>query len=196
MNGGGDGTFISDIRRSNSRSVWNVTVTVPADSQEYTLGWNDAALVPKGLRLTLTDLDTGNKQALNSTTRYTFQMTKGAVTRNFQIAAEPGGAGKLRISNLSAASPLLPNGRAAGKITIAFEMSQGADTTVEIRSGGRVVRHLSASRAASAGTNQMLWDLRDDRGIALPGGTYTLEVTAHTAEGDVTRAITPMLLTR
>ena len=194
--GHGDGTFLTDIRRSNSKSQWNVTVTVPADAQEYTLGWNDAALIPRGLRLTLTDMETGVRQVMNTTTRYTFRLTPGVTTRSFQIAAEPGGAGKLRISNLSAGLPLLPGGRAASKVTIAFDLSQGAEASVEIRSGGRVVRHLAASRAISAGMNQMLWDLRDDRGIALPGGTYTLEVTAHTTEGDVTRAITPLLLTR
>ena len=193
---GGDGTFMTDIRRSNSKSQWNVTVTVPANAQEYTLGWNDFALIPRGLRLTLTDMETGVRQVMNTTTRYTFRLSPGAVTRSFQIAAEPGGAGKLRISNLSAGLPLLPGGRAASKVTIGFEMSQGAEATVEIRLGGRVVRHLTTSRAISAGVNQMLWDLRDDRGIALPGGTYTLEVTAHTSEGDVTRAVTPLLLTR
>ena len=123
-------------------------------------------------------------------------MAKGVTTRNFQIAAEPGGAGKLRISNLSAGFPLLPNGRAAGKVTIAFEVSQGAETSVEISAFGRVVRHLNTGRAVSAGLNQMLWDLRDDHGVALPGGTYTLQVIARGAEGDVTRAVTPLLLTR
>ncbi len=193
---GGDGNFLTDIRRSNSRSVWNVIVTVPAAAQEYTLSWQDAALIPKGLRLTITDMETGAKQALNSTNAYTFRMAANATTRSFQIAAEPGGAGRLRISNLTAGLPLLPGGRAASKVTIAFEMSQGAETSVEIRAAGRVVRHLSIGRAVSAGINQMLWDLRDDRGIALSGGTYTLEVTAHTSEGDVTRAVTPLLLTR
>src|SRR5206468_4212930 len=53
--------------------------------------------------------------------------------------------------------------RAAGGtgVQISFDLSMGADVTPEIRSGGgQVIRRLSASRAATAGTNQLLWDDR------------------------------------
>ena len=166
-------------------------------AEEYTLGWNDSALIPRGLRLTLTDMDTGVRQVMNTTTRYTFRLTAGRHHPQFSDCGGTGRGGKTAHQQ-SVGGPAPASGR-----TRRFQ-SLHCLRTFAGRGGhrrnpfrrARCAASGDASRAISAGVNQMLWDLRDDRGISLPGGTYTLEVTAHTTEGDVTRAVTPLLLTR
>jgi hypothetical protein len=191
------GDFLSDIRRSGTRSEWDVVVNLIEPGQDYTLQWQDTALLPRGTRLTLTDLTTGVRKLMNGSAGYAFRAGKGETTRHFQIVAEPRALGRLAIRNITVHQPPLVSGRSAAQMTISYELTTAAETAVEIRLGNRVVRHISASgRAADTGVNQLVWDLKDDQGRALPGGAYTLQVTARTLEGEQTRSIVPLLVTR
>ena len=117
---------------------------------------------------------------------------KGEVSRRFQILVEPKSQSRIALNNVRADQPLT---RSAG-ITISYELTGSAETTVEIQRAGRTVRRLAQGRAASAGVNQMVWDLKDDQGRALPAGQYTLQVTARTPEGEQTRQVVPLLMSR
>ncbi len=191
------GDFLSDIRRSGVHAAWNVTVSVPRAQESYTLTWNGVAKAPKGTRLTLVDATNGSRILMNTASNYTFTPAQNEVTRQFQIVAEPRTASHLFIRNLAVDRPLVGGGRAASSAVIHYELSSDAQTIVNIRLNGNVIRHLTASgRAASAGVNQIVWDLRDDKGIGMPGGPYTLEISAQTAEGERTRSILPIIITR
>ncbi|MCW3052779.1 MAG: hypothetical protein JWN14_1949, partial [Chthonomonadales bacterium] len=37
---------------------------------------------------------------------------------------------------------------------------------------------------------------RDDRGIGMPGGLYTLEISAQTTEGERARMVQPVIISR
>jgi hypothetical protein len=191
--GGKGGDFLTDIRPLGRRSEWNVMVTVPQAEQSYTLSWQDVARVPRGTRLTLVDLDSGVRQLMNSTSNYTFRAGRDALTRRFQIIAEPRGAGRLQISNVAARSGGL---RSAQSMVISYEVSGAAETTVEVFLGGQRVRMLGRTRSVPSGPQELVWDTRDDVGRALPAGLYQLRITARTEEGEQTRSITPLLLTR
>ena len=194
---GTGGEFLTDIRHSGTHSEWNVTVSLPQSQQPYTLTWNDTARVPKGTRLTLVDKTSGSRTQMNSASSYVFTPAQNETTRSFQIVAEPRSASRLFIRNLTVDLPYASPGRAPVTAVIRYELSADAQTTVEIRLGGSVVRHLTASgRAAQAGTNQIVWDLRDDHGRGLPGGPYILEITAKNTEGERTRSILPVVITR
>jgi hypothetical protein len=186
------GDFLSDIRRSGSRSVWNVAVAVPIGDQDYTLAWANTAAVPRGMRLTLVDQSSGTRRAMNTTSSFTFHAGANETTRAFQIIAEPHAGSVVQVMNLHAATP---QGRGIGA-TISFELTADAETSVEIQFGGRTVRRLARGRAVSAGVNQFVWDGKDDQGRGLPGGSYVINVTARTAEGAQTRQIVPLIVTR
>ncbi|HLK54957.1 MAG TPA: FlgD immunoglobulin-like domain containing protein, partial [Chthonomonadaceae bacterium] len=191
------GDFMSDIRRSGAKAQWDVVVNLPQDQQDYTLAWSGGATLPHGTRLTLTDPTNGTSKLMNSTSSYAFRAAKGELSRKFTIVAEPHTASSLFLRNVFATTPPLRGRAAASTMTISYELSVPAETTMLIRQNGRIVRHLSsAGRAATAGVNQMVWDLKDDRGLGMPGGIYTLEVTARTPEGEQTRTVVPITFTR
>ncbi len=191
------GDFLSDFRHSGTHSEWNVTVSVPRAQEPYTLTWSDTAKVPKGTRLTLLDKTSGSRTQMISASSYVFTPAQNEMVRSFQIVAEPRSASHLFIRNLSMDRPFNAPGRAAAPAVIRYELTADAETTVEIRMGGSIVRHLSAAgRAAQAGTNQIVWDLRDDRGRGLPAGPYTLEISAKNTEGERSRSILPVIITR
>lgn len=191
------GDFLADIRQAGAHAEWNVNITVPASQQPYTLTWANTAKVPHGTRLTLVDQSTGTRTFMNTTSSYAFTPAKGELTRQFQIIAEPRSAGGLFIRNVVVDRPPVVGTRAAASAVIHYELSADAQTTVVIRMGGTVIRHLAASgRAAQAGVNELVWDLRNDRGIGMGTGVYSLEITAQTTEGERTRSILPIIITR
>ncbi len=182
--------YLSDIRRSNANSTWNVTVDLPTPQKTYALAWSDTAKLPRGTRLTMTDMTTGTTQLMNTTTRYAFTPNQGETSRSFQITAEPRGLSQIAIMNLRVDTPRLVAGRAATSATISYEATGVAEATIQIRGGsGRVVRHLLIGRSVTSGVNQAVWDLKDDQGRGLSAGTYIIEVEARTPEGRQTRAI-------
>jgi hypothetical protein len=193
--GASGGDFLADIRRANTKSQWDVVVTVPAPNASYTLSWNGTATLPRNTRLTLVDTETGAHQMMSSSSSYMFR-TGSTLTRHFQIVAEPHLVSHLFIRNVEVLAPRSAGGRAVRSMTISYELTADAEANVEILQAGHVVRHLVAGRAVTAGVNQMLWDLKDDRGVGLASGPYMVAITARTPDGEQTRQIVPMLLTR
>jgi hypothetical protein len=188
--------FLSDIRRTNATTTWNVTMDLPETQQTYALAWTKIAVLPRNASLTLTDMTTGTKTFMNTTTRYAFTPNKGETSRNFQITLVPNSLSHIAVTNLRVDVPHYAGGRAVTSATISYELTGAAETTVQISGGGRVVRHLVVGRAATVGVNQVVWDLRDDQGRGLASGTYLIEVQLRTADGRQTRAIVPQIITR
>ncbi len=189
------GEFLSDIRRSGSKAQWDVTVNTPTPEQPYTLTWNSVSKLPRGMRLTLVDTENGTSRVMNSASSYTFTPTKGTTSRKFQIKAEPRTAGRLLISNMRVDARLSRG--VASSALVSYDISGAAEVSVDIMSGaGRHVRRLATGRAATVGTNQVTWDLKDDQGRALPTGTYLIQVSARTSEGETSRMVLPQPITR
>jgi hypothetical protein len=191
------GDFLSDIRPTGIGSTWNVTVSVPKSQQPYTLTWTNTAQVPKGTTLMLVDTTTNSRILMNTASSYAFTPSQNETTRQFQVIATPRTASHLFITNIAVNQPASRGGRAVSSATIQYQLSVDATTTVNIRQNGLIVRHLTASgRAAAAGVNQVVWDMRNDKGVVMPGGPYTFEVNAQTTEGERTRTILPIIISR
>ncbi|MDE2127756.1 MAG: hypothetical protein KGJ62_14335 [Armatimonadetes bacterium] len=194
--GSAGGNFVSDIRRLGSASQWNLTVQVPAAGDATTIAWTGTAKLPRGMRLTLTDLSTGAQVLMNSVAAYSFTAAPGELTRSFRVTAVPNSAPSVTILNAFATLPPFARGRAVSTADIHYELSAAAQTRVEIQSAGRVIRTLSSGRAASSGANSEVWDLRDNTGRGVPAGTYIVVITAQAASGEKTRVAVPLLVTR
>jgi len=191
--GANAGVYYSDVRRSGSRDPWEVTVHTPEPNKRYTLSWRNLTGVPRSIRLLLEDTATGRRLYLQTASSYTFTAS-GSSTRKFRIIAEDRGRMSLRIFNVVARPS-----RAVGSRTveIAYDLTAGAEVTTYVRAAnGRLVRRLSSGRAATAGTNRALWDMRDERGIAVPVGTYLIQIDARTPEGDAARVVQPVTIVR
>jgi len=147
------------------------------------------------VNLTLTDLATGTVRDLRSNSSYSWQTGDKPAIRRFRIdVAGTTNSGSLRITSVTASVP--PGGRAAANISYGLS----APAQVEIRilsSNGNLVRRLAGRASRAAGTNQALWDQKNDQGALMPSGVYMVEVKAQSSDGKQNaRQAAPLLLVR
>jgi hypothetical protein len=187
------GEYYSDIRSQSNRDAWTLYVETPNANQSYTLSWGDLSRVPRTTRLILLDKSTGQRQYLNSTSSYTFNSgTTGS--RRFDILPEIRSGSVLRITNV-VAKPTRADGR--GTVEIAYQLTQTAQVTTEIRSAsGQVIRRLSTGRSADMGVNRMVWDAKDERSISVPSGVYMVRINAQTPDGERANFVSTVTLVR
>ncbi len=188
------GEYFSEIHRTGSRDLWALTVYTPQTDNSYTLNWGSLSTVPRTTRLVLVDPATGRRQYLQSSSGYIFS-AGGATSRTFQIVPEQRGANGLRVMNVMAR----PQGRGVGgsSIAISYDVSASAEVSASILgANGRTIRHLVAGRAAAPGTNQAVWDARDDRAVSVAAGTYLLQIPARPRAGALGRAFGRVLVLR
>jgi hypothetical protein len=80
---------------------------------------------------------------------------------------------------------------------ILFTLSARADVSVDVLNiAGRPVRRVVASQAGSEGRNSVVWDACAENGLRVPGGMYIVRITARSAEGAQSQAITPLRIDR
>lgn len=191
--GANAGDYFTDIRRSGLKQTWEFTVNTPEPDKSYTLSWSNLNGVPRSTRLVLVDKSSGQRQYLQTSSGYSF--TPGnSPTRKFEIVAEERGRSALRIMNV-VSRPTRAGG--GGAVEIAYDLSQGATVSLEIRGiDGKPIRKLTASRAASEGSNTVIWDGRNDTAISVSSGQYLVHITARTQDGETARIVQPVLVVR
>jgi len=185
--GAHSGIYGVDIQPATRSASWEFTVESSQPNREVTLRWPDAQQLPRAANLVLLNLETGERRYLRTSGAYTFR-TNGSGVSRFRLEMASSG-GLLRIQQVQVQS-----GR-GGQHAIAFQLTGDATVQVNILSGGKVVRQL-LNQATRSGVQQASWDGRDQSGIALPPGTYTVEIRAVSEDGQVARATAPLVLTR
>ncbi len=182
-----------DVRaESRSNAPWEVEVSIPADNEgTATLLWQGVHQAPRTVNPVLVDLQTGERRFLRTTSSHTFAVSRQGGVYRFRIEMTPQ-SGLLRLSQVR-----VSGGRSAGgRYTISFNLSASAQVEVNIFSAGRLVRRLTSGSTRSAGIQQITWDGREASGVALPAGSYLVEVKAVSADGQVARGSVPIVLTR
>ncbi len=184
-----------DLRSASlGREVWRVTVIPNRPNTEMTLRWSEIARPTKRVRLMLRDEATGRTQVMRPTGSYTFVVGEDTSPRSFTIVAEPEAPGRLVIGNVSVSGG--SRGPVPTSYSIQYSLSQPAEVSVRIlRMDGRVVAEIDAG-TRSAGTNTLVWNGRDTRGVAVAPGVYILQITAETAQGERARTTTPINVIR
>lgn len=187
----GQETFAQDIRAEGvRRQVWEMVVSAPHGHLPVTLRWSGLRDVPSSLRLKLVDPEARVTRDLRATSSYTFLLGETG-TRRLQVVAEPRGAAGLRVTSLRVARTR------GGSVSISYALSEAAAAKVRILSAtGKVVQTLQAGEAASRGVTNLTWNGRDGAGIAVPAGTYLVEVVATSEDGQTARAVQPIVITR
>jgi flagellar hook assembly protein FlgD len=126
---------------------------------------------------------------MNRQSAYTFRTDENS-RRRFIVEAQPARLSQLRITNMSVA-------RTRGnQVTIQYALNAAASVQVLVQdaSGKTVARLTGGTR--SAGLNTVTWTGRTDSGIAVPPGTYQIQIIATNEDGEVARAVRPLVLTR
>jgi WD40 repeat protein len=190
-----EGVFAADVRPTPTRDArWSLEVVVaPSDQpQPIRLRIHQATHLPRGVNLALVDEQSGARQPLRSAgASLTFTAPpEGGV---FRFAIEP----IARRTLLRVLNPTVRGGTRAGEtLTLGFTLTADAQVQVQVRTGSRTVRTLSDTRTRSAGLQEFVWDGRDDAGVHLPPGAYLAEITAVSADGQVARAVAPIIVRR
>jgi hypothetical protein len=88
----------------------------------------------------------------------------------------------------------VPSGGGA-EIVLSLSAPMAVDARV-LNVAGRPVRTLCRAQECSAGTSTLLWNAQSDRGLAVPNGTYVIEVMAKAADGGQARSLTQVGIDR
>jgi hypothetical protein len=185
------GLYAQDIQSAGGVKRWNLLVSTPTPNTDVTLSWPEIGNLPRDYELYIIDPATGQRRLMRQTSSLRINTGESA-SRAFTIVAEPRSAqGAFRIT----AVDVTPS-RSASSATITFTISREANMSVRVlRSSGQVLRTLT-SRAASAGPTSLTWDYRDAKGVAVPAGSYLIEVRGTTPDGENARVVVPHLLIR
>jgi hypothetical protein len=182
--------LMQDVRpASATRHTFELLVEAPA-GEEVSLRAPNVRTVPTTYRLRLTDQSTGRTVDLRHTPEYRF--TSSGRNR-FTLTVERGARGGALITSINIGAA----GRGATSVSISYVLAQDAQTEVTILGAdGRVIANLQRGRAATRGLNTVVWNLRDNEGRTVPPGTYRVQIEARDSEGQVARAVRPLLITR
>ena len=122
--------------------------------------------------------------------RYALTLAPGESQRPMRLRLTRTG-GALTLSGMSAVASR------AGGAEMTFTLSAPAACTVKVLNiAGRTVRVLRQGTPMPAGTSQVLWDGRSDAGLAVPSGTYVLQLEAVTDDGNRTQAVRTLAVQR
>jgi hypothetical protein len=196
--------YAQDLRSpSVAIKTWNMTVVAAQASEPVTITWPSLSTsVPRAYELTLIDTAGNKRISMRNTSSYVVTTGK-SLTRNIQIVAEPTRAAtRLQITSFT----VVPNGirpgtRAPASVQINYTLSQTADAQIVVRDSlGRNLRTLNTTtRAAGTGgqpAGSAVWDFRNQKGVALSTGLYSVEIDAMTSDGQKSRMTVPYLLAR
>ncbi len=176
------------VHPNSGRQEWTLQIVPAEPNREHTLAWRVPENTPRRWRIYLENPITGERVDMRQREFYRFTPTQ---TQLLRVALEPSHAAPVRITNLAVTTTR------SGGATIQFQLTGEATVRAEIRNArGELVRTLTPSRAASAGAQSLLWNGRDQHERALPPGSYTAHIEAIDSDGRITRAATPILLTR
>jgi len=166
--------------------------TTDLTNTDVILSFPNLATLGRRFEATLVDLSTRTSRALTGAGTYTYNSGEAAAPRRFAIVVTPVTANsRLVITGLQT------TGRSAGSLAFSYTLSGPATVRAQIVSpAGATVRNLVQGRAATTGSNALLWDGRDNRGISVPAGTYLLKLTATDNEGRSATAVLPVTVVR
>jgi hypothetical protein len=194
------GLYAVDLRSpSNSTNSWNFTVSSNVPNQPVVLGWPAVADVTSKQDLILTDTDTNTTINLRTASGYTIAGTKTGAARHFTLTASAAKRVSLQIASINAHMIGGSTGTRAASptaVTIGYTITAAATTQVSILKNGHVVRMVEQGVSREAGDASLVWDLKNDHGVSVPGDVYQLQVEAQDAEGHLARQVTPLIVTR
>lgn len=179
-----------DLRRNARRAQrWEIEVVTDQPDAEVTLQWAQELALPKGTRLILTDQTTGERVSMTQHSSYRFRTGENS-RRRFVIEAQPARASRLQVTSVAITQTR------GNQFSVQYALNGDASVQVVVQdaTGKTIARLQNGTR--SAGVSTATWNGRTDAGIAVPPGTYQLQIIATGDEGEVARAVRPLVVAR
>jgi hypothetical protein len=179
-----------DLRRNARRTQrWEIEVATDQPNADVTLQWNQELPVPKGTRLVLIDQVTGERISMLHKSSYRFR-TDETSRRRFVIEAQPARTSRLQVTNVSVTQTR------GNQFAIQYALNSEATVQVLVQdaTGKTIARLQSGTR--SSGVSTATWNGRTDTGIAVPPGTYQVQIIATGDDGEVVRVARPLVIAR
>lgn len=179
-----------DLRRNTRRAQrWEIEVATDHPNAEVTLQWSQEIPVPKGMRLVLIDQVSGERVSMLQNSSHRFRTDENS-RRRFAIEAQPARASRLQVTNVSISQTR------GNQFAIQYALNGEATVQVLIQdaTGKTVARLQGGTRSSGVGTAS--WNGRTDSGIAVPPGTYQVQIIATGDEGEVARVVRPLVVAR
>jgi subtilisin family serine protease len=174
---------------SGKGEEWRFTVRAPA-AGEVELTTPDLSRLPSDRSLLLTDVEAGRSVALRTTPTYRYRARAEGEVRHFRLAVQ-GGRAQVVVS------ALLATPTRGGGLEVRFSLTAAAACDVTITNiAGRPVRQLERAQVHAAGQQVLLWDGRNDSGLAVPGGRYLIRVKASSSDGATAQALSAASIQR
>lgn len=181
---------------SGARS-WRLHVTSDKGGA-VTLSWPGLSQLPKNVRLTLKDEQTGRTVSLRGASSATVTVPSGGRAAEFTLSAsrrlsQPFALTGLRVERGPADS------RAAGSRSYSFALTSTADANLRGRVttlGGQTIAEFESGRAAGGATTRLHWNGRAANGAPLPVGSYLVEVSGEAENGERQTVKAPLLILR
>jgi serine protease len=190
------GLYAQDLQPAGGVKSWDVVVATDKANTTVNVTWPDIASVPRNYRLTLTDKVTGQSVEMRHTGSYQFNSGHSAGSRSFTLTAQPTTAAGRAVFTSVTVNPSHSRGDGSPAIyEIGYTVSQDVQVEVTVlSSSGKVLSHVSPTRAISTGANHLVWNGRDSAGRPVPAGPYVLQMRAITSDGEVTRDVRPFII--
>ncbi len=167
--------FAADVRaKVESKTTWDLTVKTSAVGEQTVVSWPDLSALPRDLRATWVDLETGKRLQMRTTASYSYRAN--AAERHFRIEVAPREGGALVVR-----AQAVPT--RAG-VQVVYTLSRPAHVDMEVVNiSGRRVRALLEDEPEAAGRNELVWDARGQGGARVPNGQYLIRVRARADDG-------------
>lgn len=179
-----------DLRRNARRAQrWEVEVVTDLPNAEVTLQWTQEIPLPKGMRLMLTDQATGERISMTQHSSYRFRTGENS-RRRFVIEAQPARASRLQVTSVAITQTR------GNQFSVQYALNGDATVQVIVQdaTGKTIARLQNGTR--SAGVSTATWNGRTDAGVAVPPGTYQLQIIATGNGGEVVRVVRPLMVAR
>ncbi len=180
--------YAQDLRSLGGSKTWDMVVSTDQANADITVTWPEVRTLPRNVRLTLTDKQTGQTIDLKSQGAFSFNSGPKAETRSIAITATPASnQGRVVLSNIVVNPPR--NRSVSGQSPYDINYTVSHDAKVEITilgTNGRILSRPAPTRAVTAGDNHIAWNGRDSAGHALAAGIYVVQIRAVSADGAVT----------
>jgi hypothetical protein len=175
---------------STNKTMVAFEVQTDRKNSDVTVFFPNASHIGRKTEGTVVDLSNGTTRNI-STGNLTYNTGENTQARRFALLVDSvKGTERLFITNIAT------TGRGSA-LSFSYNVSVSATLRATITSqSGSTVRDLDKGRSVTRGTNSLVWDGKDSRGVSVPSGSYMLKLIATDDKGNQATAIAPIVITR
>jgi hypothetical protein len=184
--------------RASAASASNLVffdVETDQKNTDVSVQFPNLSAIGRKTEVTLLDMTSNNRRALGTGTGVTYNTGANAAPRRFALIMNTAAINtRLVISGMQSAGG---NSRSPA-LSFQYSISGAATVKAQIVGGasGQTIRTLDSGRAVPQGTNSLLWDGKDAKGVSVAAGSYLLKLTATDEKGHTATGIMPVTVVR